>query len=173
MRIRAGGSGDAPIVLELLDTAVAWLAREERTGQWGTEPWSTVPARVARIEGLTRDGDVWLAERDGDVVGAMVLTREPMPYVEPVDEPEVYVSLLVTDRSRPGGGAGAALLEHARAEAARVGADLLRVDCYAGDDGALVRYYERHGFTRVRPFTVGEWPGQLLQQRLGSATPPR
>jgi hypothetical protein len=47
---------------------------------------------------------------------------------------------------------------------------LLRVDCYAGDDQALVRYYEREGFRRVAAFTVDRpnapWPGQLLEDRL-------
>jgi hypothetical protein len=48
---------------------------------------------------------------------------------------------------------------------------LVRVDCYAGDDQALVRYYESQGFRRVRPFVVEltgdrSWPGQLLEDRL-------
>jgi hypothetical protein len=48
------------------------------------------------------------------------------------------------------------------------GAHLLRVDCYAGGDRALVRYYERQGFTATDPFAVGEWPGQVLEERLRS-----
>ncbi|GAA2396714.1 hypothetical protein [Dactylosporangium salmoneum] len=48
---------------------------------------------------------------------------------------------------------------------------LLRVDCYAGGDGALVRWYERQGFTATEAFTVTrddgtEWPGQVLAQPL-------
>lgn len=30
----------------------------------------------------------------------------------------------------------------------------MRLDCYAGDDQALVRTYERFGFVLERPFTV-------------------
>ncbi|MFF7895340.1 hypothetical protein ACFZDI_26285 [Streptomyces sp. NPDC007907] len=54
------------------------------------------------------------------------------------------------------------------AEGSRAGVSLLRVDCYAGDDGKLVRYYESNGFTRTEAFTVGEsqWPGQLLARRV-------
>jgi hypothetical protein len=30
-----------------------------------------------------------------------------------------------------------------------------------------VEYYRRHGFEPVAEFTVGEWPGRLLTQRIG------
>ena len=48
---------------------------------------------------------------------------------------------------------------------------MLRVDCFAGGDGALVRYYEKQGFTRDVEFAVprvngSDWPGQVLVQRL-------
>jgi hypothetical protein len=33
----------------------------------------------------------------------------------------------------------------------------LRVDCWAGGEGALVRYYEAAGFTATTRFTVGTW----------------
>ncbi len=63
---------------------------------------------------------------------------------------------------------GSALLAHAAEETRRAGVSLLRVDCYAGDDGKLVRYYEANGFTPVQSFTVGEndWPGRLLARRV-------
>jgi hypothetical protein len=44
------------------------------------------------------------------------------------------------------------------------------VDCWAGEDGSLVRVYENYGFSRVQEFTVtllaGPWPGMLLAMRL-------
>ena len=50
------------------------------------------------------------------------------------------------------------------------GIGLVRVDCWAGQDGSLVRVYEKYGFSRVQDFTValpaGEWPGTLLAMRL-------
>jgi GNAT superfamily N-acetyltransferase len=165
--IRRGGAGDAPLMLAMLDGAVAWLAGQGRTGQWGSEPWSSFPHRVERIEGMARDNDVWIAYVDGRPAGAMVLSPGPPHYIEPVDEPEVYVMLLVTDREFAGLGVGSALLDHARAEARRQGTGLLRVDCYAGDDGRLVEYYRANDFTPEKPFTVDGWPGMLLTQRLG------
>jgi GNAT superfamily N-acetyltransferase len=83
----------------------------------------------------------------------------------------VYISLLITARPYTGRGVGAALLRHARAETVRLGVGLLRVDCYAGGDGALVAYYRRNGFTPTEAFTVGDWPGQVLCWRPEPAAP--
>lgn len=58
------------------------------------------------------------------------------------------------------------LLDHARAEAADRGLGLLRVDCWAGGGGALIRYYQSAGFTPTVRFMVGDWQGQLLEQRM-------
>ncbi|WP_049576661.1 GNAT family N-acetyltransferase, partial [Streptomyces sp. SBT349] len=89
------------------------------------------------------------------------------PYVAPADEPEAYVHLLVTDRRFAGRGVGGALLAHAVAETRRQGIGLLRVDCYAGDDGRLVAYYRGQGFTPTERFTArGDWPGQVLARRI-------
>jgi GNAT superfamily N-acetyltransferase len=90
--------------------------------------------------------------------------------VPPADEPELYVRLLVTERASKGQNIGGQLLEHAVKLARDAGAGLLRVDCFAGGDGALIRYYEKQGFTRTEAFAVpvsgSEWPGQVLAQRV-------
>jgi GNAT superfamily N-acetyltransferase len=76
----------------------------------------------------------------------------------------------VLDRTLAGHAIGTMLLDHARELARADGVELLRVDCFAGGDGALVRYYEKQGFTRAEQFVVpvndSEWPGQVLIQRL-------
>jgi GNAT superfamily N-acetyltransferase len=84
--------------------------------------------------------------------------------VPAADEPELYISWLVTSRPFAGHGVGAALIEHACAEARRLDVGLLRVDCYAGNDGRLVDYYRGNGCTTAETFTVG-WPGQVLFRR--------
>lgn len=165
MKIRAGGPHDADAVLAMFDGAVAWLVERGRTGQWGSTPFSQVPERVAMVAEKAAGGGMMIAEVDGVPAGCLVVGA-PMPYVEPAAEPELYVQVLVTDRARAGHGVGRALLQWARAEAVRRGARLLRVDCYAGDDGALVAFYESCGFTREEEFTVGAWPGQVLAMRL-------
>ena len=166
MRIRGGGPDDASTMLAMLDGAVAWLAASGRTGQWGSEPWSDDPRRVERITGIARDDEIWVAELDGRPAGVMAVAPGPPSYVEAVHEPELYITLLVTDRAFAGRGVGRALIGKARDEAQAKGAALLRVDCYAGDDGKLVGYYRGHGFQTDAEFTVGDWPGHVLSQRV-------
>ena len=92
----------------MLDGAVRWLASIGRSAQWGTEPFSAEPERVAQVRAWAADGGLRLAESGGEAVGAMVLGQAP-PYVPPADTPELYVLLLVASRAHAGRGAGAAL----------------------------------------------------------------
>ncbi|WIM93714.1 GNAT family N-acetyltransferase [Actinoplanes oblitus] len=169
--IRPGDSDDVPAVMDLLDGAVRWLTARGRPGQWGTAPLSESRRLTTLISGIAADGGLHLAVRGEDVVGALGIGQPPS-YVDPAPEPELYVVLLVTDREYAGQGLGRRLLAYARRLAVASGAGLLRVDCYAGDDRALVRYYERQGFTPTQQFTVPQpgrepWPGQVLEQQLG------
>ncbi|MBB5953590.1 GNAT superfamily N-acetyltransferase [Saccharothrix tamanrassetensis] len=168
VEIRRGGPADLPAVMAMLDGAVAWLEASGRTGQWGSRPWSADPERAGKIADRVRDDTVWIAEVDGEPAGTLIHSPAAPDYVPPAGEPELYVRLLVTSRAFTGRGVGGALLDHARAQARALGVELVRVDCYAGGDGRLVRYYRRNGFTPVGTFEVGEWPGQLLSDRVGS-----
>ncbi|WP_419998643.1 GNAT family N-acetyltransferase [Streptomyces boninensis] len=172
MKIRTGGPADVPATLVLLDAAVAWLVANGRPGQWGTEPYSSLPHGPGRVERYATEHLMRVAETDdGRVAGVCVLGTGPGDGVPATDEPEVFVRLLVTDRALKGSGIGAALIADAREEARRRGVGLLRVDCYAGDDQALVAQYERLGFTRAEEFAVERegkptWPGQVLELRV-------
>lgn len=170
MRIRPGGAADLDAVLGFMDEAVAWMVERGQAGQWGSEPISGRLSFVERLEAWERTGGLRIAETDaGEAVGALVVGAA-QPYVRTVDEPELYVILLVTSRRRQGEGIGAALVRRAVEEARAAGLGLLRVDCWAGAPG-LVRWYEEQGFAPVERFHVGDWEGQLLELRLpGSAT---
>ena len=168
--VRPGTLSDVKPVLGLMDGATRWLVGLGRTGQWGTEPHSTNPRRLTAMMRWVPQGHLHVAEIDGDVAGAIVVGEAP-ENIPVVYEPELYVNLLVTDRARQGRGLGGTLLDHARMLAVRRGIGLLRVDCYAGDDQALVGWYRRQGFTPTETFTVRlatgvDWPGQVLEQRL-------
>lgn len=158
-----------PAVLAMLDRATEWLVARGRADQWGTAPQSADPRRVAQVTEYADGDGLWIAELDGQPAGALAVGAA-RPYAPPATAPELYVRLLVTDRPHAGRGVGGALLDHARALARQRGVEMLRVDCFAGGDGDLVRYYESQGFTRTETFTVdtprGPWPGQLLVQRL-------
>ncbi len=95
------------------------------------------------------------------------MTEESPWYAPVTDEPGLYVMLLLTSRRFIGQGIGTALLDRARADCLARDLSLLRVDCWAGGQGQLVRYYESAGFTPTQSFDREGWPGQLLIQRLG------
>ncbi|MFJ3706560.1 MULTISPECIES: GNAT family N-acetyltransferase [Streptomyces] len=169
IRIRPGGPADAPAILDMLDSAVAWMNARGNTQQWGTVPYSQTAGGAERVERYTTLNTPYVAELDGTTAGALVLDTGPSPQmpIAPAGEPERYVRLLISDRRHAGLGIGAALLAHAAEETRRAGVDLLRVDCWAGGGGELVAYYERNGFARTDPFLSGTWPGQVLARRLG------
>jgi GNAT superfamily N-acetyltransferase len=166
MRIRPGDVRDLPILLDFFDEAVAWLVARGNTGQWGSEPYSTQPRQVERITAMVTDGDLWLAESDGEPAGALVVNERPKSYAPPVDERELYVVLLLVSRRHAGERVGSRLLEHARKQARARGIGLLRLDSYRGGDGDLMRYYLRNGFTPPQAIELDGWPGQVFEQRL-------
>ena len=134
------------------------------------------PEAEAAIGDQARGSGMRIAEdQDGMVLGALVITEIPAAYVPAAAERELYINLLIVSRRHSGQGIGAALIEHAKQEAAARGIGLIRVDCWAGQDGSLVRIYEKYGFSRVQEFTValpaGEWPGMLLAMRLARQRP--
>ncbi|MGI5158807.1 GNAT family N-acetyltransferase [Microbispora sp. CA-102843] len=184
IHVRPGGPGDVPVLLQMFDDAVTWLTARGSAGQWGTRPWSEDPQRIERIRGMAHGGGLSIAEIGGVPAGALVLTERPPAHIPPVNERELYVDLLITARSFTGRGVGAALLDMARTEARARGITLLRVDCWAGGDGDLVRYYQGQDFTPTDRFDVNGWIGQVFEQRLNeqpsadagsarSAAPPR
>ncbi|KAK4125870.1 hypothetical protein N657DRAFT_642615 [Parathielavia appendiculata] len=91
--------------------------------------------------------------------------------------PFMFLEILVTDFREATKayrkGAGAALVEYAREWAAReLGMGVMYVDCWAGNEEKLVRFYEAQGFKRVDRFVVekpnGEkWPGMFLRMDIG------
>jgi GNAT superfamily N-acetyltransferase len=173
-----------------MDLAVEWLVRQGITKQWGTQQPSEIPDRIKQFTSFAESGGLWVAvdsqfsgaensnaakdvsgvngssSRPGDVVGAIAV-GDATPYVKPAEEPELYIKGFLTDRSWAGRGIGAMLLAKARQLARDAGVSVLRVDCYRGDDGKLVKYYESQGFVKMEEFQVHDWPGQVLMQRLG------
>ncbi|MBT2676951.1 GNAT family N-acetyltransferase [Streptomyces sp. ISL-14] len=168
--IRDGGPDDIPAILAMLDSGVEWLVAQGRTGQWGTKPLSENPKTAESIARHMAEGNVFIAEIEGGPAAALTLTHGPgthLSHLPPPGEPERYINWLTADRRFQGHGVGSALLAHAAEETRRTGASLLRVDCYAGDDGGLVRYYERHGFVRTEIYEGKDgWPGQVLARRV-------
>jgi len=164
LSIRRGSLDDLPAVLALLDEAVAWLVAREQTAQWGSVPWSERADASGRIRAMAAEGELWLAEMDGEPVGALIVGEHP-PHVHHVERPELYVNLLVSSRRHAGEGIGARLIRTAIERAHAGDAALLRVDCWAGSP-KLVGWYESQGFTRSGSFELRGWRGQVFEMNL-------
>jgi ribosomal protein S18 acetylase RimI-like enzyme len=165
--IRSGGSDDISAILALLDQAAEWLVAQGRANQWGTGRQSTNPHRLEQAKSWAAGG-LSVAVADNEIVGALIVGSPPT-WAPAISEPHLYIKLLVADRRYRG--VGARLLEHAQVLAQGIGVRLLRLDCFAGDDDKLVRYYEGNGFTVTAEFEGkaydgSPWPCAILEQRL-------
>lgn len=180
MLIRIAEPADAAPVLRMFDGIMEWLVGQGRTGQWGTELWSTQPELVEKVEGRIRRGEMRVAVDEGEsgpgtVLGVVSLTEQCAGYVSPPPEPELFINLLGTSRAAKGRNVGGLLLAEARDEARRRGLRLVRVDCFAGEDGKLRAWYESQGFAPVETVVVRraglpDWPGVVLADYLDGVT---
>lgn len=173
LKIRRAVPADAGAVLALFDAAIAWFVRIGNTRQWGTEPASGQERWITRVEQWCASSDAWVVEHPTvGVCGALVL-GEALEYVPAATEPEVYVRVLIGSRDPRVKGIGRRLLAFAEERARAAGVGRMRVDCYAGGSGDLVRFYEAAGYERDVTFTVGDgagaWPGQVLSRRVDVA----
>lgn len=160
-QFRIGSSEDTDAVVALFDANVAWLVEQGRPEQWGSEPFSGNPKLVKFVRDLLSSGVVTIAEIDGKVTGASVVTDHPMPYVRAIEEPERYLKLLIASPAHRGQQIGHQLIELAREYTIAEGIGLLRVDCWSGGDRRLVQYYLDQGFTPAQEIEVR--PGTLVQ----------
>lgn len=161
--------GDLPAILALFDDAVAWLAAKGLVSQWGTTPFSELPAMRTRLATWIDQGVLFVARAGDELVGTLVVTDQIPRYAQREWEqrPAVayYVESFTTARRLAGQGIGRALLEWAARYAEGHGADYLRLDCYAGN-ADLCAYYRRAGFTACGEVALGAWRGQLFEQPL-------
>ncbi len=164
--IRPGGPDDFRTLMAFFDDAILWLTARGSAGQWGTEPWTGNPKREERVRGMAAHEGLLIAEVGGEPAGATIHTEQCPAHVPPAGERELYIDLLITSRAYAGHGVGGALIERGRQEARERGIALLRVDCWAGGDGDLVRYYEGQGFVPTVQFDVRGWIGQVFEQRV-------
>ena len=151
-------STDTAFIISCFDSALPYLASIGSKGQWGTELFSERQWFCDEIRGFVegdRDlatGIAWIAdvedENDGHgetrPAGAMVLTttghQAPQSVLPPVKE--LYVKFLITDRrlEAVSKGVGACLLDFAKDFTRKQSIKLLRVDCWSGGNGGLVKY---------------------------------
>lgn len=170
--LRPGTDADIPVMLRLMDERTEWLVSQGLSGQWGTERQSDQPRRIEGATKMARSGGTWIAIENSpsdstEQVLGVLSVGDAASYVAPATEPELYITYLITDPKRGGGrGLGGMLVQKAKALAREKGVQTLRLDCYAGGDGKLVRWYESQGFQKQEAFEEKGWPGQVLSMRL-------
>ncbi|EME83859.1 uncharacterized protein MYCFIDRAFT_195071 [Pseudocercospora fijiensis CIRAD86] len=149
--------------------AQEWIERSERENQWGLE-WCR--AFVAGAE--TALGN---AESTHSIpVSALVLEGKSPEYVRSIlpeqdeKDPFVYLAYLMSNRKAGvlGKGAGSALIAFAKDRVREAGVLRICLDCFAGNDRKLVKYYESQGFHLIKEFAAGDknWPCAVLEMRL-------
>ena len=126
---------------------------------WWKEPlW-----RILVIEGWCTDDRSWIAAGPtGEILGLLVFSRSKPSYLQAASVPELFISMLMTSRSPEAKGIGRRLLAHADVVAAEKGVKQLRLECFAGNNGALVGFYQSVGFEKMDAFDNKGWPGQIL-----------
>jgi GNAT superfamily N-acetyltransferase len=168
--VRHAVAADAQAVLRLFDEAIAWFLEIGNTRQWGTDPVSGNPRWVRRADEWCSGDDSWVVDHPELGVCGIIALGDAVDYVPAVAESELYVQALVGSRDPRVKGIGRRLLRHADVRAAARNVGLLRVDCYAGGSGDLIRFYEACGYARADDFVLGAepnlWPGQVLERRL-------
>ncbi|MGF6417213.1 GNAT superfamily N-acetyltransferase [Stenotrophomonas sp. AN71] len=166
LNIRRAGVADAPAVLGLFDEVIEWFMVIGNPQQWGTEAWSSIPRRIIQVTDACALPGAWVAQDEQGRVRAFLALGEAMPYVPAATGPELYVRVLIASRDARVRGIGRRLMMFADEQARAAGVEDLRVDCYGGGSGELVRFYESCGYTRLSTFNVDGWPGQVLGRRL-------
>lgn len=106
-------------------------------------------AVLADIEHRARHAEVWVAERDGVVVGSVALTFAGQRYTDIAIEGELEFRMLAVDPAVQRGGVGRAMVERI-IEHARTLPGIEAVSLTSGSDMAPAhRLYESMGFVRV------------------------
>lgn len=138
--------GDAALLVRFRDDAARWM--QER----GIEQWKPGELGEGHFRARMAEGEVWLAEHEGRMVGAWELwwADEPAWGVRPPDAG--YVHRLMVGRATAPRGTGRAMLDRAERRITEKGRPYARLDCVSSNP-RLRAYYEGAGYT-----VVGEQP---------------
>ncbi len=166
LQLRRATEREHSVVVELIDTARAWL-RTIGTDQW-EEPWPDEETRNARIRGAIQAGRTWIAwdgTRPAATITASPYDHEIWPE-ENRRDPAVYIRRLVVSRQYSGQGLGAQLLDWAGLRAnSEYAARWIRVEAWTTNK-ALHAYYLGQGFEFCGFCeTVTDYPSAALFQK--------
>ncbi|MYT34412.1 GNAT family N-acetyltransferase [Streptomyces sp. SID8354] len=157
---------DLTVLVGLYDAAARWMVER------GIDQWKPGGKDEEHFRLRIKEGEVWLAQAAGRIVGGFELWWEDEPAWGRQPPTAGYVHRLMVDRSCAPAGTGRALLAHAEQRIAESGRPWARLDCVAGNP-RLRAYYEGAGYTVVgeQPFKEGNggscYAVTLLEKRVG------
>jgi GNAT superfamily N-acetyltransferase len=173
LTVTAAQAQDEPLIRQLHAEAVAWLS-EQGTDQWQPSAMRTHPPAERTLAASIGRGEVFLMREDDRVVGTLMLDDYADPDFWTADDDPgsaLYVHRMIVTREASGRDLGGAMLDWAAKQAARTGRAWLRLDAWR-TNLALHRYYERHGFIRVRTVDLPHRGSGALYQRPAHALLP-
>lgn len=152
-------AGDWEIVLRILNEAAEWL-RSKEIDQWQSAYWT----RTLISDGI-RNGEVYLARLEGEVVGTITLQWSDPRFWGDTLIDAAYFHRLAIKREYAAKGLGRVLVEWAVNRAKAAGESFLRLNC-SFENQRLRRYYEDAGFSyrgeaRVRDLRFALYEKQL------------
>ncbi|MET9406234.1 GNAT family N-acetyltransferase [Streptomyces sp. NPDC002935] len=153
LRFRLAADADLVAVVQLRDDAARWMNSRGIKGQW--QPGELGEDHFRRI---MENGEVWIAEADGRVLGAWELWWEDQDAWGPQPRTAGYVHRLMVDHANAAPGVGRRLLRAAECRVAEAGHALARLDCLA-DNARLTAYYLDAGYHVVGHKTGKPQPG--------------
>jgi len=128
----------------------------------GNLQWDDGYPNAAVFEKDIEQGQLWVAEIGGSIVGVAAVTRDQEPeYAQvgwDIDEPAVVVHRLAVDPEFRGAGVAGALMQQAEAVAAERGIAVLRVDTNSQNE-ATRRLFPKLGYQLAGEIGLGFRPG--------------
>lgn len=159
MQIRLAEKKDVADVIRLIEKRIAWMD-EIGVYHWNKTNYLTVYPKEY-FEELTYKKYMYVAEKDGSVVGAIVLYPEDARWETAAHT--YYIHHLVADRAVRG--VGEALLSFSEEKARAESMAVLRLDSPKGNN-RLSAFYEAHGYKAVGKCVDGLYTGILREKSL-------
>jgi GNAT superfamily N-acetyltransferase len=164
-KVRCAVAGDAAVVGEILEEA----SRFADARVPGIVMWEQNELAPAHITAEIRDGQFFLAERDGEAAGVIRFQLDDRLFWPDLSNPgeSAFIHRLAVRRRFAGRGVSTALLQWAVDRARTLGKGSLRLDC-DDDRERLKALYERFGFRlhshrQVGPYYVARYEYELIR----------
>lgn len=145
---------DVAGILALREELAAWLATR------GIAQWQS-PLPLSQLAAWVRNESVQVVRQNGRIVASVTLLDRDPVFRGPDGAAALYVHLLMVARSHSGQGLGARILGRAEALARDRGADRVRLDAAAENQG-LQQWYEDRGYQTVGSRTFGHGSTQMV-----------